>query len=123
MLALLGATLTGVLLAALQPSSPDPETSSWSLYPVSNFGAATGFFANANHMADLLVITLPFLAVLLAQTKGGAQRRSAVLVSVAAAGLVILVGLALNRSLAGYGLAVPVLVASATIAFRTVRRQ
>ncbi len=122
-LALLGGTLAGVLLGALQLSSPDPETSSWYLYGVSNFGAATGFFANANHMADLLVITLPFLAVVLAQTKGGAQRRSAVLVSIAAAGLVILVGLALNRSLAGYGLAVPVLVASATIAFRTVRRQ
>ena len=122
-LALVGATLAGILLGALQVSSADPESSRWYLFAVSNFGAATGFFANANHMADLLVITLPFLAALLARSEGdGMQRRSAIIVAVAAAGLVVLVGLALNGSLAGYGLAIPALVASATIAFRKVRR-
>ena len=48
----------------------------------SSYGCATGFFANANHMADLLVCTLPFLAALLASARGGdKQRNSAVLVA------------------------------------------
>ena len=121
--ALLGGTFAGIITGALQVSSADPETSSWYPYAVSNFGAATGFFANANHMADLLVITLPFLAALLATREGDTQRRSWTMMLAAASGLVVLVGLALNRSLAGYGLALPVLVASATIGFRSVRRQ
>ena len=36
--------------------------SHWYLYQETNFGAAVGFFANANHMASLLVIALPFAA-------------------------------------------------------------
>ena len=121
--ALLGGAYAGILLGALQVSSADPETSSWYPYAVSNFGAATGFFANANHMSDLLVITLPFLAALLAAREGDTQRRSWTMMLAAALGLVVLVGLALNGSLAGYGLALPVLVASAAIGFRAVRRQ
>ena len=117
--ALLIGTFAGILLGALQVSSPDPEVSPWYLYPETNFGLATGFFANANHMADLLVVTLPFLAALLASARGteaGVQRYSALVALVAGATLVIAVGIALNGSLAGYGLAVPVLLASAAIA-------
>lgn len=121
--ALLAGTFAGILLGALQVSSADPEISPWYPYAVSNFGAATGFFANANHMADLLVITLPFLAALLANREGDTQRRSWTMMLAAASALVVLVGLALNRSIAGYSLALPVLVASATIGFRSVRRQ
>ena len=121
--ALLAGTFAGILLGALQVSSADPEISPWYPYAVSNFGAATGFFANANHMADLLVITLPFLAALLASREGDTQRRSWTMMLAAASALVVLVGLALNRSIAGYSLALPVLVASATIGFRSVRRQ
>jgi len=118
-IALLVGTFAGILLGALQVSSPDPQASPWYLYAETNFGLATGFFANANHMADLLVVTLPFLAALLANAHGtgaSVQRYSALVALVAAATLVIAVGIALNGSLAAYGLAVPVLLASAAIA-------
>ena len=117
-LALIGGTMAGIVLGALQVSSADPVNSPWYPYAFSNFGVATGFFANANHMAILLVICLPFLAAVVASARGredGVQRYSAVVALVAGAALVIAVGLALNGSLAGYGIALPVLVASALI--------
>jgi O-antigen ligase len=127
-LALLAGTLAGILLGALQVGSTDPATSPWYLYSRTNFGVATGFFANANHMATLLVISVPFLAALLASARGAGrdmQRYSAAVALVAGAALIVIVGLALNGSLAGYGLAVPVLFASALLvvpARRGVRR-
>jgi O-antigen ligase len=117
--ALLVGTFAGILLGALQVSGPDPRLSPWYLYEETNFGLATGFFANANHMADLLVVSLPFLAALLAsgrRTDAGVQRYSALVAVVAGATLVVAVGIALNGSLAGYGLVVPVLLASTAIA-------
>jgi O-antigen ligase len=114
--ALVAGTFGGILLGALQVASSDPAASPWYLYPYSSFGFATGFFANANHMATLLVITLPFLAALLASARrANVQRYSALLAMVAGAALVILVGIVLNRSLAGYMLVFPVLAASALI--------
>ncbi len=116
--AVLAATFGGIMIGALQVSSPDPAGSSWYFYPETNYGVATGFFANANHMATLLVISLPFLAAVLASARGrgrNAQRYSAILALVAGGAVVVAVGLALNGSLAGYGLAAPVLLASALI--------
>ena len=116
--ALITGTVAGILLGALQVSSPDPLTSPWYLYEDTNPGVATGFFANANHMAILLVIAFPFLAASLAAASSrgrNVQRYSAVVALAAGAALVVAVGIALNGSLAGYGLAVPVLVASAAI--------
>ena len=118
-LALLAGTFAGIVLGALQVGSADARSSPWYLYPEASFGLATGFFANANHMATLLVISLPFLAALLASARGGTmQRYSAAVALVGGAALVILVGLALNRSLAGYGLVLPVLAASLLIVVR-----
>ena len=117
-LALVVGTVVGILLGALQVSSPDPANSPWYLYEQTNAGLATGFFANANHMASLLVITLPFLAAALASARAerdNIQRYSALVALVAGLTLVIAVGIALNGSLAGFGLVVPVLVASAAI--------
>lgn len=115
--ALLAGTIAGILLGALQVASTGPAgMSRWYLYPSSSFGFATGFFANVNHMAILLVITLPVLAALLAAARGAnVQGYSAIVALVAGAGLVIVVGIFLNRSLAGYGLALPALAASALI--------
>jgi O-antigen ligase len=122
-LALLAGTFAGILLGALQVVSTDPTNSPWYLYSQASWGLATGFFANANHMATLLVISLPFLAALLAAARGGTvQRYSAAVALVAGAALVILVGLALNRSLAGYGLALPVVAASLLIVVKASRR-
>lgn len=121
-IALLAGVFGGVVLGALQVASGAPQISPWYLYPQASFGFATGFFANANHMATLLVISLPFLAALLVSARGGTmQRYSAVAALVGGAVLVIIVGLVLNKSLAGYGLAVPVLAACLGIILPTRR--
>ena len=115
-LALLAGAFGGILLGALQVSSPDPRTSPWYLYRQSSFGFPAGFFANVNNMGMLLVICLPFLAALAVSARGGSkQRYSVALVLSAAAALVLIVGIALSRSLAGFGLVAPVLFASALI--------
>jgi O-antigen ligase len=114
--ALLAGTAAGILLGALQVASSANPASAWYLYPQSNFGVAVGFFANANHMAILLVITLPFLGAILGSAKGAnKQRNSAIIAIVAGATLVIILGIILNRSLAGYGLAMPVVITSALL--------
>jgi O-antigen ligase len=114
--ALVAGTVAGILLGALQVSSSDPTQSPWYLYAATNPGYAVGFFANANHMATLLLAALPFLAALAAAAKGASiQRYSAFIVATASCALVILVGVVLNGSLAGYGLLLPVLAASALI--------
>jgi O-antigen ligase len=114
--ALLAGAVAGILLGTLQVASSVPTESPWYLYPETNPGYAVGFFANANHMATLLVISLPFLAALAAAAKGAnIQRYSAFLALTAGVGLVVVVGIALNGSLAGYGLVLPVLAASALI--------
>jgi len=121
--ALVCGSLASILLGGLQVSSANPDLSFWYLYPDTNRGVATGFFANANHMADLLVLTIPFLAAILAgwSEAPGRGRRVAQLVF-AGAVLIIVVGLALNGSLAGFGLAVPVVGASGLIAFPGIRK-
>ena len=116
-MALLAGTIAGILLGALQVSSGG-ENSPWYLYSETNLGLAVGFFANANHMASLLVLCLPFVAALATDRGGTMQRRSAVLMILAAITLLIIVGIALNGSLAGYTLVVPVAAASALIVLR-----
>jgi O-antigen ligase len=114
--ALLAGLTLGVLLGAMQVGSADPSTSPWYLYPSSSFGVGTGFFANANHMGTLLIVSLPFLAALLAAARrSNVQRYSGLVAWVGGTGLVVLAGIALNQSLAAYGLVLPVLVASALI--------
>lgn len=114
--ALVAGTGAGIVLGALQVASPAADSSPWYLFPDSSFGFATGFFANANHMAALLVITLPFLAAPAAAARGsGRQIHSTVLASTAAAALVVIVGIVLNRSLAGYLLLFPALAGAGLI--------
>jgi O-antigen ligase len=113
--ALIAATLLGVLLGLLQVSSGNPTTSPWYLYRISNFGFATGFFANSNHMASLLLVALPFVAALGARAaesvKDGRKRYTIIALAAGGAGVVV-IGIALNGSLAGAGLLIPVAVAS-----------
>jgi O-antigen ligase len=110
--ALLIGTAAAIAVGALQVASG--SASAWYFYPITNSGAV-GFFANSNHMGTLLLAAIPFVPALL--LSGKPQRRlrgrsaAAVTVAVAALGL-ILVGIALNRSLAALLLVVPVLLAS-----------
>lgn len=116
-------TIASVGLGALQRGGGD--LSPWYLYEITNFGLAVGFFSNANHQATLLVATLPFLAALYlaARDKGrSAQHASGMLVILVGTLLVLLVGIALNGSLAGYGLAVPSAAATALMLWARRRR-
>ena len=113
--ALLAGTITGIMLGAVQAASASQSTR-WYLYPQTNVGLGVGFFANANHMATILVISLPFIGALAAVgRRRGTQRYSALVMVLAAAVLLIAVGIALNGSIAGYVLALPVLASSALI--------
>lgn len=115
-IAVIAGAIAGTALGVLQVSSSDPELSPWYLYEDTNLGKAVGFFANADHMASLLVITIPFLAAIVRAGKHvSVQRYSAVVAVVAAIAIIVVVGIALNGSLAGYGLALPVIAASGLI--------
>lgn len=114
-IAMIVAAVAGVMLGALQVTSSDPLNSPWYIHAVTNHGQATGFFANSNHMATLLVATLPFLIALPGPPRSRSQKVSDSASKIAILGgvlLVILVGIALNNSLAGLGLGVTVLGAS-----------
>lgn len=115
-IALIAGTLAGVGLGALQVSSSNVELSPWYLYPETSVGKAVGFFANADHMATLLVVTFPFVAAIVDAAKtANTQRYMAAIAVAAGLWMVLVVGLALNGSLAGYGLALPVIAGSLLI--------
>ena len=98
------------------------------LYQITNYGAAVGFFANSNHNATLLLVSIPFLAAwqtALLNRSRSSRNASAIRLLVWAAYAVILVGLLINASLAGIGLAVPTTLATWLVFGRqrsTVRR-
>lgn len=115
-IALIAGTLAGIMLGGLQVTGANPQFSPWYFYEDTNFGKAVGFFANADHMATLLLIAFPFLAAVISSAKGDSMQRYSAVVAVAGGlGVVVAVGLALNGSLAGYGLMLPVIAASALI--------
>ena len=113
--ALLAGAIAGIVLGALQVAAPG-ATSPLYLYHETNRGVAVGFFANANHMADLLVVALPFVAALAAAGRSrNIQRYSALLAILAGAAVVLIVGIVLDGSLAGFALAVPAIAGSLLI--------
>ena len=114
--AIIAAAVLGIGLSALQISSAQSGGAPWYLYPVTNIGFGVGFFANANHMGSLLLVTVPFLAALIPAARGShIQRYSAFLAVIAGVAILLLVGIALSRSLAGYGLLLPAGLASIAI--------
>jgi O-antigen ligase len=113
--AILAVTLAGVVVGTLQASG----AAEWHLYTITNFGTATGFFANSNHMATLLLVSIPFVSALAIgelQSRRRTQRSSAILVVLAGLLGAILVGLAVNGSVAGLCLSLPVICASLLMA-------
>jgi O-antigen ligase len=115
-IALITGTLAGIALGALQVASSGTQQWAWYLYEDTSNGRAVGFFANADHMGTLLIMTIPFLAAIIAAARTESmQRYSAVIAIAVGAGFVALVGVGLNGSLAGYGLALPVIAASALV--------
>lgn len=106
---IVGVTLASVALGALQVIGG--RSGGAYLYHTTNIGVAVGFFANGNHNATLLLVCIPFLAALqatLVKRSRSPRSASAIRLLSGAGYAVILVGLLINASLAGIGLAVPV---------------
>jgi O-antigen ligase len=105
-------TVLNILLGTLQVAG---GRSSWAyLYSITNSGAV-GFFANQNHMATLLLVSVPMTVALVMTTKvHGWSSAGRLGIGLAFLGL-LLVGVALNGSLAALALVVPVLVASGSL--------
>ena len=118
--AVIGATILSIALGALQVTSTTANTadspSTWYLFADTTLGRAVGFFANPDHFGTLLLASIPFLvAVPAAAKKASFQRYSALVAISIGIGILVVVGIALNGSLAGYGLVLPVTAASALI--------
>lgn len=106
-------TVLGIVVGALQVAG---GPASWAyFYPISS-GGAVGFFANGNHMGTLLLIAIPLIAALIASAKSerGASKWARHTIGIAVL-VLVLVGIALNGSFAAFGLAIPVIIASAAI--------
>jgi O-antigen ligase len=112
--------VASISIGALQIAAG--ERSPLYFYDRTNFGVTVGFFANANHLATLLVTTLPFLAALYARVWRSAapnEERGVRVITLAGIVVLVFVGLAINGSLAGLGLMIPVALASVIL----MRRQ
>jgi len=113
--ALIGGTIAGILLGALQ-AAHGPDSTAWYPYAESNFGVATGFFANANHMATLLVICIPFLAAVVSTTRRRHPRRLPAVATLSfGVALMLIAGIFINRSIAGIALGLPVVAVSSLL--------
>lgn len=79
-------------------------------YTITNETLAVGFFSNANHLATLLVCALPVAGYLagrsVSRSKMRSKRFSAAMIG-GAVGVLLLIGIAIIGSMAGYGLALP----------------
>ncbi|WP_205480485.1 O-antigen ligase family protein [Sphingomonas arenae] len=117
MMVILSCASLHVLLGLMQVSAG----TAWYLHAFSNAGAATGFFANANHLAAMLLVSLPILAAAASEYSAriDASGKRILWLLVAAAGSLLLLGLLLTGSSAGMLLALPVVGASLTL-FRGV---
>lgn len=88
----------------------------WHLYKFSVPGAATGFFANSNHLGAFLLVSVPFLVALVVDQQDRKElARSKAMTILAVGGAALCIGLAFNRSLAIMLLGLPVLLASAAL--------
>lgn len=106
---LIAAAVVGVVLGAAQLASGGDRLYVWHW---TDAGSVNGFFANRNHLASSLLMTLPFAVALGAAVLRRRDRRtSALWLGALFAGLVV-VALAAIRSRAGIALFAPVMVAS-----------
>ncbi|MBU3969983.1 MAG: O-antigen ligase family protein [Alphaproteobacteria bacterium] len=103
------AAIVGILLGAAQLASGSDRLYVWSW---TGAGSVNGFFANRNHLASSLLVTLPFAVIFGAATLRRRDRRtSALWFGALFAGLVV-VALAAIRSRAGITLFAPVMMFS-----------
>lgn len=120
--ALLLGALASILLGMLQVSSGGTD---WYLYRFVNIDVATGFFANSNHMAALLLVSLPFVAAIAADhwRRAGKDNARAVILALAGGCILLLgVGIVLADSEAVLLLSLPAAAASVLMALSLSRR-
>lgn len=121
-IALIGTMMLAVLVGAMQKAAG--PTSELYFYRITNPGFAVGFFANVNHMASLLLVTIPFQAALLHEALERRRNSRMMLITGVVASLAVTVaGIVVVGSLAGYGLLLPVCLASALIVKGTRRER
>lgn len=114
------AAMISLFIGALQIAGGD--ASPFYFYDVTNRGWAVGLFANRNHQATLLAMSLPFAALWLCNAS--ATRRSAILtsaVALAAYVALVVIGLVIVGSRAGILLLAPALVLTAAMLIRADR--
>ena len=113
LIALLIATFISVGLGVMQIQSGGNGPY---LYRQANLGTASGLFANANHMATLLLVSVPFLIALGARRWRQLPRSNDRLLTATLTGgaaVVVLLGIVLNQSLALLVIGAPVIGAAA----------
>lgn len=102
----LGVALASVALALIQRGGEFLY-----LYDITNVGAGTGFFANANHQASFLLGALALWAALFVSERADKSRAAhdpTVALAYYASALVLACGVLLTGSVAGIGLLLPV---------------
>lgn len=93
------------------------------LYDITNRGLMVGFFANANHMATLLLVALPFLTALIRpETDRKPDKDSELVVLWIVLTGFIFLAILLVGSLTGYALALPVFAMCCVMMFPAARR-
>ena len=95
------------------------------LYEISDFGLYTGLFANAAHLALLLLVALPFLVALYMGAAARARGEKALYrekLIVLMALLAVVAGIILSATLVGLALAIPVGLGCLCIWLRRKRR-
>jgi O-antigen ligase len=120
--AIIGAAMASVVLGAFQLLGG--TESPLRLYEITNASSPVGFFANTNHLATLTLCALPFagfIAARAASRGSGRAKRSSALILAVGVGLFLAVGIAAIGSLAGYGLFLPAVLATALVYRRALR--
>lgn len=107
----LARSVVGVALASAALALIQRGGESFYVYDITNVGAGTGFFANANHQASFLLGALALWAALFVSEraeKTRAARDPTITLAYYACALVLAFGVLLTGSVAGIGLLLPV---------------
>lgn len=121
---LLGVAVLTIVLGAFQLLGG--SGSRLRFYEVTNAGSSVGFFSNSNHVATLLLSSLPFAALFMARAakersgSGGREGRGFIYGAIA---VFTIVGIAMNGSRAGYAMLIPGGIASYLLYLKSAGRK
>lgn len=111
----IGSLLIGALQLAGGSDSP------LYFYSETNLGSPVGLFANRNHQANLLAVSLPYAALWLCEARPELRRMAPIAIGLAAYTVMMVVGLVIVGSRAGVLLAAPAAVLAAALLYRADR--